>query len=49
MRAGLCVNCPLLFGVVMVLFWFWCGEFFFVYVSVVCEDCVVNVDLSDNS
>ena len=45
-RGGLCVNCPLSFGVVMMLFRFWCGEFFFVDV---CEDCVMNVDFNDNS
>jgi len=30
-------------------FWFWCGEFFFIDVSEVCADCVMNVDFDDNS
>jgi len=28
-RGGLCVNFPLPLSVVMMLFWFWCGECFF--------------------
>jgi len=31
------------------LFWFWCGEFFFVDVTEVYEACLISVDFNDNS
>lgn len=44
MTSALCVNCPLLFSVMMMLFWFWCGKCFFVD----CKDCAINMALMIN-
>lgn len=49
MSVGLCINCPLLFGVMMMILE---HTFFFVVVggvSEVCEDYVRTVDFKDNS